>query len=131
MKILQRSFYNNGYGCDCCRQDWENSDWIEESYMLTFEQMVDKAFECFETPKDEDERAPLYEGGCVGMAYEKEGETIYGFRSRIYRIGGDVYVKIGNEEYMIHSDAERVPIFTKEEVLQKYKEQMKKTSKRR
>ena len=88
-KVIKRTIYNNGYGCSCCRQDWEDTEWIDEEEMISFETLLT------ETIKEFDENAGC--GGCVGLIYEKDGKTLYGIDSNIYRVGWEFYAVFGGD----------------------------------
>ena len=103
--ILERTFWNNGYGCSCCRQDWEDSEWIEESNMKSFIEIIDEAYE-----------SSLE--GVVGRQYEREGKIIYGYRSDIFRAGSDVYIIKDKMEIQITRICQH--LMTKEEFISKF-----------
>ena len=105
--ILERTEWNNGYGCSCCRQDWENSEWTDESDMRSFEEIIDEAFS-----------SPLED--IVGRRYERDGKIIYGFESRIFRMGSDVYILKGDSKIQITRICQ--PLMTKEEFISKFLE---------
>ena len=88
-KVIERKIYNNGYGCACCRQDWENTEWIDEKEMISFETLLT------ETIKEFNKNAN--DGGCVGIIYEKDGKTLYGVDSNIYRVSWEFYAVFGGE----------------------------------
>lgn len=88
-KVLRRMQFNNGYGCSCCRRDWEDTEWIDEYEMIDFETMLT------ETIKEFDENAG--DGGCVGIIYEKDGKTLYGIEPNIYKVGWEFYAVFDGE----------------------------------
>ena len=88
-KVIERKIYNNGYGCACCHQDWEDTEWIDEEEMISFETLLT------ETIKEFNENAG--DGGCVGIVYEKDGQTLYGIEPNIYRVGWEFYAVFGGE----------------------------------
>lgn len=114
-KILRREYYNNGYGCSCCRRDWEETTWIEEEKMISFETLLTETIKEFDKSCDD--------GGLVGFVYEKDGEVLYGIEANIYKVGWDFYAVIGEEEYLIkgyegvHTNYRSYSI---EEILNKY-----------
>lgn len=88
-KVLERTQFNNGYGCSCCRSDWEEIEWINEDEMIDFETLLT------ETIKELDKGAS--DGGCVGIVYEKDGQTLYGITSDIYKAGWTFYAVFGGK----------------------------------
>ena len=103
--ILERTSWNNGYGCGCCRQDWENTKWIEESDMKSFSEIIDEAY-----------TSPLED--TVGIQYERDGKVIYGYESDIFRMGSDVYIIKGGTRIQITRICK--PILTKKEFISKF-----------
>lgn len=88
-KILKRSKFNNGYGCSCCRKDWETTEWIDENEMVDFRILLTQVIENL--------NANASDGGCVGIFYEKDGKTLYGIDSNIYKIGWEFYAVFGGD----------------------------------
>ena len=86
-KVIERKIYNNGYGCSCCRRDWEDTEWIDGEEMISFKTLLT------ETIKEFNKNAN--NGGCVGIIYEKDGETLYGIISNIYKVGWEFYAVFG------------------------------------
>lgn len=76
-KVLKRMQFNNGYGCSCCRQDWEESEWIDESEMPTIKEFFENNLNEFDKNCNK--------GGCVGITYEKDGNVLFGVYADIYR----------------------------------------------
>ena len=103
--ILERTESNNGYGCSCCRQDWEDSEWIDESEMMSFKAIIEEAY-----------TNPLE--GVVGRQYEVNGKILYGYRSDIFRAGSDVYIIDHDKELQITRICK--PIISKEECFRKF-----------
>lgn len=93
MKVLERTEYNNGYGCSCCRRDWEETEWIKENDMIPFETLIT------ETVKKLNKNAA--DGGCVSIIYESDGNILYGIRATIYRVGWYFKALIKDKEYLI------------------------------
>jgi hypothetical protein len=77
-KVVKRYYYNNGYGCSCCRLDWEDFEWIDEEEIPSVEE-----FFCHDTLDFLDKN--VANGGIVGVTYEKDGRILYGIISVIYR----------------------------------------------
>ena len=120
-KVIKRTIYNNGYGCSCCRRDWEDTEWIDEEEMINFETLLK------ETIKKFDENAG--NGGCVGIIYEKDGQTLYGITSTIYRAGWEFYAVFGGEadheytnEFLIqnYQGISEEESYSVEEIIEKY-----------
>ena len=88
-KVLKRMQFNNGYGCSCCRRDWEETEWINEDEIIDFETLLT------ETIKEFNKKAS--DGGCVGITYEKDGQTLYGIEPDIYKVGWSFYAVFGGE----------------------------------
>lgn len=76
-KVLKRMQFNNGYGCQCCRCDWEESEWIDESEMPTIKDFFENEMIKFDTN--------CANGGCVGITYEKDGIVLFGVEAEIHR----------------------------------------------
>lgn len=120
-KALKRTQYNNGYGCSCCRIDWEETEWISEDDMIDFETLLTDEI------KDLDKGASY--GGCVSIVYEKDGQTLYGIVSNIYKVGWEFYAVFGGEaegcyekELLIenYEGVSRSASYTAEEILSMY-----------
>jgi hypothetical protein len=94
--ILRIKEYNNGYGCQCCANGWSSDDWIKEEELMTGEQLI--AF-------IDNQHEKLTEDHIVTISYEKDGIKLYGFDSRIYKIGEDAFITIGEENHPYRSDA--------------------------
>ncbi len=107
--VLKRTDFNNGYGCSCCRRDSEESEWIEEKDMLTFEEIIDLAY-----------KHPLEDE--VGIQYEKDGKVLYGFRSEIYTVGSDVYILHKDSETLILSSSRNKEYISKEDFIKNFEE---------
>lgn len=115
-KILRREQYNNGYGCSCCRHDWEETDWINETDIIPFETLLT------ETIKELDNNCN--KGGLVGVVYEKDGEVLYGIDANIYRAGWEFYAVWGDDKELLIKDYEGVShrqSYSVEEILKEYK----------
>ena len=113
--ILERIHTYNGYKCSCCREDDESANWIEVTDILSFEEIVDEAFNCIDF-------CSIFDGGTVGHMYEADGNPIYG-----YDLHGHYTLTLsivyGNEEYIIYTEKDtEEKIYTKEEVLHRYKQ---------
>lgn len=76
-KILKRKQFNNGYGCQCCRRDWEETEWIDESEMPTIRDFFENELIKFDQN--------CADGGCVGITYEKDGLVLFGVEADIYK----------------------------------------------
>ena len=103
--ILERTDQNNGYGCSCCRVDWEICRWIEKDNMRSFEEIINEAY-----------TSPLED--VVGRRYEDQGKVLYGYRSDVYKAGSDVYVIIGNSKMQITRIGKE--LLSKEECIKKF-----------
>lgn len=91
-KVLKRMQFNNGYGCSCCRHDWEESEWIDEDEMPTIKDFFENEMIKFDTNCDE--------GGCVGITYEKDGMVLFGVEAEIYRAAWYFYaIKEDDDSY--------------------------------
>ena len=113
--IIEFTESNNGYGCTCCSQTFDDHNWISEKDALTIEQMYVEAM-----------NATI--DNIISKRYEKEGEILYGYRGDIiHRRGLKVFFQIGNEkECLIRNDQTTdVKIYTKEEILEMYNKEMK------
>lgn len=93
--ILQRDTYNNGYGCSCCRHDWEDTEWIDEKEMDSLEEIINYVY-----------NREWYDSNCnhLGKLYEKNGKVIYGFQVDFYRVQEDVWIIIGDRKYQVYLD---------------------------
>ena len=117
-KILKRTYYNNGYGCSCCRQDWEDTEWIDEEELPSVEDFFNHDLKIFDGNVDR--------GGEVGVTYEKDGEILFGITPDIYRAAWYFYATWGNCDFpieiKIQEDREwgKVTYHT-EEIIAKYK----------
>ena len=89
-KVIIREFYNNGYGCSCCRRDWENSSWIDEKEMLSLDDLLAQIYKF--------DKHASGEGGCVGAQYESDGKILYGIKPEIYKTRWDFYFVFGDED---------------------------------
>jgi hypothetical protein len=105
--ILETRMYNNGYGCSCCRNDWENKKWIEESEMESFESIVNCILNGTYYNEDEND----YNSGLI---YEKDGEILYGYRIKIYKATDESFILIGDNEYKVTSGTNK--LMTAEEI---------------
>lgn len=103
--VLERTDWNNGYGCSCCRVDWKTCRWIEKDNMRSFEEIIDEAY-----------TNPLED--IVSRRYEDDGKVLYGYRSDIYRAGSDVYIIIKNSEIQITKLGKE--FISKKEFIEKY-----------
>jgi hypothetical protein len=92
--ILETRMYNNGYGCSCCRDDWENKEWIEEKDMESFEYIVD----CLLS-------GSYYDGSDYdsGLIYEEDGKILYGYIVKVYRATDESFILIGDNKYKVTS----------------------------
>ena len=109
-KVLRRREWNNGYGCQCCAQNWEETDWIEETDMIPIEKMfgiIDRA------------RKKMSDDHQIAETYEKEGEVLYGYDARIYKVGEDSFIVWGNQkfEYRSSLDSHKVNLWGKAKIL--------------
>ena len=104
--------WNNGYGCSCCRRDWDNHEWIEESDMESLERIIDILYyrEWYDSDFNQ-----------LGLRYEKEGSIIYGYEIDYHRATDESYLLLGEERYRF-SDKEGGPGLSKEEALKKAQE---------
>ena len=95
-KILRRRIWSNGYGCQCCGQSWEETDWIDEEDMIPIEKMfgiIDRA------------RKKMSDDHQLDEIYEKEGEWLYGYQGMPYRIGEDNFVFYRGHKWLYRTDA--------------------------
>ena len=122
MEIVERKIFNNGYGCSCCRKDWEETNFIDESDMIPFETLLTDTIKKLERN--------IGYGGVVGIIYEKNNKTLYGVNSEIGRALSELSAVFGGEDdgnylyempikgYADISDKEYSP----EEIIKAYKE---------
>lgn len=95
-KILKRMQFNNGYGCSCHRQDWEESEWIDESEMPTIKDFFENNLNEFDKNCNR--------GGCVGITYEKDGMVLFGVEATIYKAYWFFEaIKEDEDAYLTHS----------------------------
>lgn len=97
--ILKRIQYNNGYGCQCCRRDWEEVEWVDEKEASDIKTFFK-------------ENLPLFHqncnaGGKVGIKYQKEGVTVFGIEADIYKMGWDFYACKGEVDF---EDTVKIPV---------------------
>jgi len=97
----------NGYGCSCCRNDWENKEWIEESEMESFESIVN----CILNDTYYNEDNGDYNSGLI---YEKDGKILYGYKIKIYKATDEAFILIGDKEYKVTSGNNK--LMTAEEI---------------
>lgn len=119
--ILQKTQYNNGYGCSCCASYWDDSEWINENDILNPQEL------CKEI---EDNRKSMSSSHLVEKIYEKDGKTLYGYSSDCYKVGEDTYIVIGDNKYLYKTSLDKaaVPSYEIKELLQNfYNEIMKKS----
>lgn len=109
--ILEKYEYNNGYRCSCCSSGYNDSDWIEESEALSFEELLDKAYD-FNNNID----------GKVNLQYEKDGKILYGYDTYFGKRYTRVYILIGENNYQIVADGTDDKIFSKKEIIDIFKE---------
>jgi len=76
-KVLKRMQFNNGYGCSCCRHDWEETEWIGEDEVPSYKDFFQTWLSIFDKNCSTD--------GCVGICYEKDGAILFGVTASIYR----------------------------------------------
>ena len=88
-KVLERRIFNNGYGCSCCRDDWEETSWIDENEMIDFQTLLTEAIKELQDN--------VWGGGIVGIVYEKDGKILYGVDPYIYKMGATFYAVFGGE----------------------------------
>ena len=115
-KILRREQYNNGYGCSCCRRDWEETDWIDEADAIDFETLLT------ETIKELDNNCS--DGGLVGIVYEKDGEVLYGIEANIYKVDWEFYAVFGDDKELLikgYEGVSRRSSYSVDEILKEYK----------
>lgn len=117
-KILKKTYYNNGYGCSCCRQDWEDTEWIDEKELPSVEDFFNNNLQLFDSNAGN--------GGEVGTTYEKDGEIIFGITPDIYKAGWNFYAIWGDCDYpktiKIKEDREYGKVtYHTEEIIEKYK----------
>jgi hypothetical protein len=126
MKVLKREFYNNGYGCSCCRKDWEEISWIDETEMPTVEEFFTEYLRTFDLNASQ--------GGIVGISYESNGEILFGIEPQIYSADWNFVVKWGNVDYptVVKKVRERIVEnhkhtikYYSEDIINKYKEEHK------
>jgi hypothetical protein len=99
--ILRVTEYNNGYGCQCCARGWSGNDWIKDNELMTGEQLI--AF-------IDNQHEKLCDDHVVTISYEKDGKKLYGFDSRVYKVGEDAYITIGDEKHLYRSDVDKYKI---------------------
>lgn len=91
-KVLKRMQFNNGYGCSCCRRDWEESEWIDEDEMPTIKDFFENEMVQFDTN--------CANGGCVGITYEKDGMVLFGVETDIHRVAWNFHaIKEDEDSY--------------------------------
>ena len=114
MKILRRRVWNNGYGCSCCARDWEDTDWIDPEEMIPFEDLFDHI---------DKNRESMSDSHLIRDQYEKDGEILYGFSSRYYRVGEDTYIHWGeHRSWLYKSSIHPEQCKSKEEIIAAVKE---------
>lgn len=104
--ILERYETNNGYRCNCCSRGYDDADWIENSDMLSFEELLEVAYN-FNDNID----------GRIALQYESNGIVLYGYETFFGRRWTEVYIIIGNDSYLIVADNLDKEILSKEDVL--------------
>lgn len=87
--ILKRTTRNNGYGCSCCSQTWDDAEWLDELLLPSFEEVLEKAINVIPYGKYGDD---IY---CV---YERNGKTIYGYELDVNRNDYKTFIWIGEEK---------------------------------
>lgn len=76
--VLHRKQFNNGYGCSCCREDWEETDWVKDEEVPSIEEFFSqKLSDCIKA---------FNTGGMVGATYEKDGKILFGVEMDINRV---------------------------------------------
>ena len=124
MKVLKREFYTSG--CSCCRNDWEEISWIDETEMPTVEEFFTEYLRTFDLNASQ--------GGIVGISYESNGEILFGIEPQIYSADWNFVVKWGNVDYptVVKKVRERIVEnhkhtikYYSEDIINKYKEEHK------
>lgn len=95
----------NGYVCQCCSRTWEDEDWIEASEMMPFEELYERAV--MVDPSNQYELTDL-------QYYDEFGNGIYGYSSSYGRSYLNVYLRIGEKDYLVRKND--TILLTKEEM---------------
>jgi hypothetical protein len=109
--ILKRYETNNGYRCGCCSGGYSDAEWVEESEMLSFEQLLEKAYD-YNNNID----------GIINLQYEKDGKVLYGYETYFGKRYTDVSIIIGSNSHRIVADNVDKPYISKSEVLKIWEE---------
>jgi hypothetical protein len=88
--ILKSYTTNNGYGCSCCSRTYNDSDWIDEFTLPSFEEVVGAAF-MVEPCGDF--------GDTIYLVYEGDGKIIYGYDLDVRKGGYTIRILIGDQQY--------------------------------
>ena len=80
-KILLIKTFNNGYGCSCCAEVWENHEWVKQED-FTEKKILKIAL---------DARKDMNDFHLIGMKLEDNGKLLYGFEAEICRVGERLY----------------------------------------
>ena len=92
--ILKKTTRNNGYGCSCCSQTWDDSEWIDEMQLPSLEEVVDEALAS----------EPFSQfGDTIYCAYERNGKMIYGYELDVRKREYTLYVLHG-EKRVLYDD---------------------------
>ena len=89
-KVLKRMQFNNGYGCSCCRQDWEETEWIDEAEVPDLKEFFQTWLSVFDKN--------CSKGGCVGITYEKDGIVLFGVAANIHHVLWHFYAIKGDSD---------------------------------
>lgn len=89
-KILERIETNNGYRCGCCASGTYWSEWIEEEDMLSFEELLDRAYDYNDNID-----------GIIVKQYERDGIVLYGYETYFSRTSTQVIFTINDKSYTI------------------------------
>lgn len=115
-RILERVVVTNGYGCQCCMENHESTDWIDENEVLSVEELLDLI--------DKNRQEGLNNPHKVDIRYEKEGELFYGMSARIYRMGEHNSILFGDKKLLYKADVLRSgeECMTREEILDEFEQ---------
>ena len=97
-KVLLVKEFNNGYGCQCCGETWENHEWVDEAE-FSRKVIVKKAIK---------ERKDINDIHLTGLRLEKDGKTIYGFDCGVYKLGEELYWLEGKRRILLAGIREKI-----------------------
>jgi hypothetical protein len=98
MKILKRTTTNNGYGCSCCADYYNETMWIDEKNVKSPLQLLKKII-----------RTNINEDHECKLVYEYDGKILYGFDNEVGKMGESITLRVGKKQKKLFEIRDKKP----------------------